>query len=207
MTTTKKTYKEIFNVFVSPITLYDCGKKCAPKDGSGPVCCSTSNAVPIAQKSEWKVLKKAGDLWRKFKPYDDATQAIVDDLHEDCVAIECKGARQCDRDQRSLACRAFPFFPYITKEREFIGLAPYWTFEDRCWLISNTKLVEQTFIDEFARTYEILFRDDADEFELYRDYSATMRRVFSRKGRAIPLITLDGSRKKILPHGKGIKRA
>ena len=201
MATRKKTYEEIFKVFQSPVTAYDCGKECSATCDTGPVCCSTGNAIPIAQKPEWQLLKSLTDLWRPFRAPDEASQAVVDDLADNCVAIECKGAQHCEREYRSLSCRAFPFFPYITREREFIGMSHYWSFEGSCWLIGNTDLVEQPFVDEFIEAYKILFRDDPEEFEVFHAYSATMRRVFSRRGEAIPLIALDGTHQRILPHG------
>ena len=56
-----------------------------------------------------------------------------------------------------MACRAFPFFPYFTRQKEFIGLSVYWVFEDRCWMISNMSLVEKPFVDDFVTTFEAIF--------------------------------------------------
>lgn len=201
----KKTFKKIYDIFQSPVTTHDCGKECAKLNDGEPVCCTTSQAVPVADRAEWKLLKSIGNLWKEFTPYDDATHEIVDELHENCIAIECKGAFNCKRDQRSLACRAFPFFPYVTKDGEFVGLSFYWGFEDRCWVLSHTKKVEKAFIKEFVQAYDILFAVDELEFEVYRDYSATMRRVFSRWDRPISVIGRDGSRFKVLPKGGGLK--
>lgn len=203
----KKTFRKIYDIFQSPVTTHDCGKHCAALNEGQPVCCTTSQAVPVADRAEWKHLKSIGDIWKPFTPYDDATQEIVDELHESCIAIECEGAFNCERDQRSLACRAFPFFPYVTKEGAFVGLSFYWGFEDRCWVLSNTKKVERAYIKEFVQAYDMLFQDDKGELEVYRDYSATMRRVFSRWNRPIPVIGRDGERFKILPKGGGTKKA
>src|SRR6185295_8938129 len=123
------------------------------------------------------------DLWHVFKPYDAATREIVDELHHTCAAIECKGARHCERDNRSVACRAFPFYPYITREGDFVGLGTYWTYEDRCWLISNMKVV--------------------DEYTTMKSHSASHRRVFSRRGIPIPLIGREGGFLQVLPRSGG----
>ena len=101
---------------------FDCGRKCAPLNGGEPVCCSTQNAVPVVHKVEFDLLKSRTDLWSKFKPYDYATRQIVAELTSDCTAIHCKGARFCERDNRTIACRGFPFFPYLTRERQFVGI-------------------------------------------------------------------------------------
>src|SRR5690606_15879490 len=108
-------------------------------------------------------------------------------------------ARFCERQNRTVACRAFPFFPYLTRQREFIGLSYYWDFEDRCWMISHMKLVEQAYVEEFVAAFEAIFAKDRREFDTYVDFSATMRRVFSRRKRKIPLIARDGGYRLIDP--------
>lgn len=203
----RKDFAEIYRRFESPVMRYDCGRECAPLNGGSPVCCSTQHAVPVVERPEWKLLRKRTDLWHKFKPYDRATRDIVDGLGESCVAVECKGAAHCERENRSLSCRTFPFFPYITREREFIGLGYYWDFEDRCWVISNLDRVDRQFIDEFVDVFEYVFERDPDEFDVMRRWSATMRRVFSRRDRAFPVIARDGGWLKVLPHGGGIVKA
>lgn len=200
------TYKRIFDFFNAPVMHVDCGYKCAPLNGGEPVCCSADNAIPVVQQSEWKLLRSRTDMWTGFKPNDAASRKIVEELDTSCKAIECKGARNCERDNRSLACRTFPFFPYIDKHGDIIGLSYYWDFEDRCWVISNMELVEQDFVDEFIRAYEILFDDDPGEYEVFCDHSASMRRVFSRWKRWFPVIGRDGDYFKVLPKGAGMKK-
>jgi len=182
---------------------HDCGRYCAPLNGGEPVCCTTAHAIPIVQKSEWKLLKKRTDLWRPFKPFDKTSRTIVDELHPSCKAIECKGAAFCERDNRSLACRAFPFFPYFTKARALVGLGYYWSFEDRCWVLSNLACVDKDFVDEFLAAYELLFAKDADELEAFVEESAAMRRVFARRRAALPVIGRNGKLYKIMPKTKG----
>jgi hypothetical protein len=131
-TASAKTFREIYGFFNTPVVDIDCGQMCKHLNNGSPVCCDTSNAIPVVQKSEWKALKQRTDMWRPFKPGNSAAQEIVDGLHDSCKAVECRGAQFCERDNRSLACRTFPFFPYITNKDELIGLSYYWTFEDRC---------------------------------------------------------------------------
>jgi len=192
-------FARIYARFRAPIARFDCGSKCAPLNGGEPVCCSTKYAVPLVQKTEWQLLKSRTDLWHKFKPYDAATRAIVKDLHHSCAAIECKGASFCERDNRSMACRSFPFFPYVTRDGEFAGLAYYWDFEDTCWVISNLTIVDAGFVREFVAAHEMLFAADKEEFDTFKLHSASMRRVFSRRRRIIPLIGRDGGYFKVMP--------
>ncbi|MBO6522005.1 MAG: hypothetical protein JJ900_17870 [Rhodospirillales bacterium] len=202
----KKVYRRIFNGFSAPVVPLDCGEKCRHLNDGVPVCCDIGHAVPIMDKSEYKLLRSRSDLWSKYKPEDDHGEELVNSLHDDCVACECKGAKFCERDNRSLSCRAFPFFPYIDKSGEMLGLATYWTFEDRCWVISNMRKVTREFIEEFFDSYEHLFKKKPDEFDVFKDYSATMRRVFSRKKRAIYIIDRDKKFHAILPKGAGMHR-
>lgn len=198
-------FGEIFKKFTANVSRHDCGKYCAPLNGGVPVCCDTENAVPVAHKAEFNWLKSRTDLWRRYVPPkgDKSGQEIIDDLPDNCAAIACKGARFCERDNRSLSCRAFPFFPYITKEREFFGLAHYWNFEDKCWLVSNLKVIEKSFIDEFVVAMNRVFELDPEEFDMFRDHAAYMRRVFTRKKRIIPILGRDGKYYKIKPGSDG----
>ena len=191
-TISAKDFKSLYQGFNAPISRFDCGRKCAPLNGGEPVCCSTQNAVPVVHKVEFDFLKTRTDLWSKFKPYDYATREIVAELTPDCTAITCKGARHCERDNRTIACRGFPFYPYITRQREFVGIGTYWVFEDRCWVMSNLQIVDRAFIDEFVATYEALFVKDPSEFTTYVDFSASARRVFSRWKRDIAILGRKG---------------
>ncbi|MGE0734530.1 MAG: hypothetical protein AB7G15_03750 [Alphaproteobacteria bacterium] len=186
-------YGEIYDVFSAAIsTRHDCGQFCAPLNDGVPHCCRTDGAIPLADKEEFQFLQTRSDLWHKFKPFDAESRKVVKDLHSSCVAIECKGVEHCERENRTIACRAFPFFPYITKEKKFVGLSYYWEFEDECWVISNMKIVQQSFLDEFSRGFEKLFLYDFESFDLFRDHSAAMRRVFTRWKRSFPVLGRDG---------------
>ena len=198
---TQHTFQRIYDRFSAPISKFDCGQHCSPLNGGSPVCCSTEHAVPVAHKVEWHLLKERSDLWHTFKPYDAATRQIVNELAHDCCAIECKGPRFCERDNRTLACRAFPFFPYITRDDQTLGFSVYWIYEDRCWVISNLSIVDRDFVRDFVATHELLFARDPEEFETFRDHSAAMRRVFTRWKRPIPVIGRDGGYFKVLPRG------
>ena len=151
------------------------------------------------RRSTRSLLKSRSDLWHRFKPYDRASRLIVKDLHHSCTAIECKGVAFCERENRSMACRAFPFYPYITRAGEFVGLAYYWDFEHSCWVISNMQIVDRAFVREFVEAHEMLFAVDKDEFDTFKEQSASMRRVFSRRKSIIPLIGRDGSHNVVLP--------
>jgi len=198
-------FARIYEMFQAPISRYDCGRHCSPLNGGEPVCCSTEHAIPVVDRAEWDLLRRRTKLWHRYRPNDRAGKTIVGDLHKSCLAIECKGVRHCERDNRTLACRSFPFFPYIDPKGAFIGLSIHWTFIDRCWVISNFAVVDAEFRRQFIGAYEDLFRVYPGEFEVHKQYSATLRRIFSRRRQVIPFMDREGRCFKILPHGKGMR--
>jgi hypothetical protein len=171
MAATPEDYARVYARFTAPVSRFDCGRRCAPHNEGMPVCCSADHAVPIVDKAEYALLKSRTDLWRDYVPKDAAGRKIVADMHASCEAVECKGVQFCERDNRSMACRAFPFFPYFTREKKLVGLAYYWDFEDRCWM---------------------LFAVDEDERNGMIEHSASIRRVFTRRNQIIPLVGLEG---------------
>ncbi len=204
MSLKSKHFDKIYRKFdVSISEKYDCGRMCAPLNEGEPVCCSTEHAIPVVDNAEWQLLRKRTDMWTKFKPFDKSSREVVAELADNCRAIECKGAANCERQNRTIACRAFPFFPYFTKQAEIIGVSHYWTFADRCWVTSNMQIVEQEFIDELISVYEFIFARDEGELDAYKDQSASMRRVFSRKNKPIPILGRDGKVYKVPPKSGG----
>ena len=205
MAPTPKDYAEIYKRLQAPISrVYDCGKKCAPFNDGQPVCCTTGHAIPIVEKSEYELLKSRTDMWTPFKPKSAADRAEIADLKGSaCRAVECKGAAHCERDNRSMACRSFPFYPYFNPQGELVGLATYWSFEGQCWVISNIMIVERPFVKEMIDSHELLFKKDDDWRKTYFEQSATHRRVFSRKGERFPVIGRDGGYFWVLPKSGG----
>jgi len=193
--------------FRSPITTLDCGDRCAPYNERGaPFCCDTRHAIPTAYQAEWEYLRVNTDLWHLWKADDSAlTIELQEQTPAGQVLIECLGHTRCQREFRSLTCRAFPLYPYITREAEFIGLSYYWDYEDRCWVISNLQVVTPEYLGEFIAAYDSLFSRKPGELENFRYHSTIMRRVFGRRRRAIPLLHRNGNAYKIAP-GSGRKR-
>jgi hypothetical protein len=200
-------YAALFADFTANISKYDCGKYCAALNGGQPVCCTTEHAIPIVDKTEFALLKSRTDLWSPYVIKDAQARKLLSDLHKTTCAIECKGAAFCERENRTLACRTFPFYPYITRQNEVIGLATYWTFEDRCWLMSNFQVVERQFVKQFIEAFQYVFDRDELEWESMRNNSAHHRRQFSKQDRIIPLIGKDGGFFKVMPRSGEIRPA
>ncbi|MEM9122238.1 MAG: hypothetical protein AAGB03_02855 [Pseudomonadota bacterium] len=201
---TSETYAELYERFNAPVAArHDCGRYCAPLNGGTPVCCDPGHAIPIVAREEWRLLKARTDLWRRFKPFDAVSEDIVHSLDTSCIAVECRGAAFCEGPIRSLACRTFPFVPYITRDGRVVGVSIYWTFRDRCWIQSRLDAVDPAFVAEMLATYETVFQADPDERVPFVEQSASMRRVFSRWREPIPVLTADGAFLKVRPKSGG----
>jgi hypothetical protein len=198
----------LYAQFDLPITTFDCGKKCAPHNAYGvPFCCDTSHAVPTAYQAEWEYLQTHTDLWHLWEAENPGeTHRLRSETPVGQVLIECLGHLKCQREYRSITCRAFPFFPYITREGEFIGLSYYWQYEDRCWVISHLETVNNAYQHEFVSAYDQIFKSYPEELENFRHHSTVMRRIFGRQKRAIPLIHRNGKTYKITPRNGRLRR-
>jgi hypothetical protein len=204
MSATADDYGEVFRRLQAPIARsLDCGRKCAPLNQGIPVCCDHEQAIPIVDAGEWDLLRARTTMWSVYTPRNKTEVKEFGDGSDGCKAIVCRGVKHCERDNRSLACRTFPFFPYFKSPTEFFGLAYYWTFEGLCWVVSNLQVVERPFIGEMIEAHEVLFARDPEWRKTYIDYSATMRGVFTKKKRRIPLLGRDGALHWVLPGSGG----
>ncbi len=201
-------FAALYASFQAPIVELDCGDRCSPYNERGvPFCCDTRHAVPTAYQTEWSYLKAHTNLWHLWEAEELAeTQLLRSRTPERQVLIACLGHRLCQRDFRSLTCRAFPFFPYLTREGQFIGLSYYWEYEDRCWVISNLGLVSRKYLAQFFACFDRLFEVMPEEHDSFRYHSVIMRRVFGRGKRAIPLLHRNGNVYKVTPRNGRLRR-
>jgi hypothetical protein len=194
--------------FDVPIAALDCGQKCAPYNRHGiPFCCDTRHAVPTAYLAEWDYLQANTDLWHLWQAETPVeTARLQSQAPAGQVLIECLGHARCQRDFRALTCRAFPFFPYISRAGEFLGLSYYWEYEDRCWAISHLAAVTAEYRAEFIAAFDDLFARLPAERESFRHHAAVMRQIFGRRRRAIPLLHRNGYAYKITPRTGFMRR-
>ncbi len=189
--------RELYDNFDAPIARLDCGKKCAPYNPSGkPFCCDICHAVPAAYQSEWSYLQPNTDLWHEWHGDECDSAQEVETLKaetpESMILLACLGPDRCQRNFRALSCRQFPFFPYVTADYRFVGLAYEWEFESKCWVISNLSQVSTRYREEFVRTYDELFALFQDEFDSYAIHSEEMRSHFLEQKRRIPILHRNG---------------
>jgi hypothetical protein len=194
--------------FEAPIAALDCGERCAPyNEGGAPFCCDTQHTIPSAYLAEWDYLQVSTDLWHAYLPPTPAEAARLESITPPGqVLIECQGHTRCQRGFRAITCRAFPFFPYLNREGQFLGLAYYYEYEERCWVISHLEAVTPEYIAQFVAAFEALFAVYPDERESFRQESIRMRRVFGRGGRAIPLLHRNGKAYKVTPRNGRLRR-
>jgi len=200
-TNTPSDFATLYASFEAPISALNCGERCAPhNEGGAPFCCDTRHMAPTAYQAEWEYLEQNSSLWHLWQDQPSGgSNDLAEQVPECQVLIACRGYRECQRGFRSLTCRAFPFFPYITVEGEFIGLSYYWEYQDRCWVISNLHLVDPVYRAQFVAVYDVLFERMPEEREAFRFFSSQMRRLFSRRHRAIPLLHRNGKYYVITP--------
>lgn len=205
--------RTLYNGFHAPIAEFDCGKKCAPHNPSGkPFCCDICHAVPAAYKSEWKYLEKSTELWHEWRGEEcegtnpNEVAQLQADTPKDLVLLACLGPSRCQRDFRALSCRQFPFFPYVTSEYRFLGLAYAWEFQAKCWVISNLACVTQNYREEFVLTYDKLFTSFQSEFEHYAYHSERMRDYFRAQNRRFPLLHRNGATYLVSPKSERLRR-
>ena len=207
--------RALFNGFNSPIAKLDCGKKCAPHNPNGkPFCCDICHAVPAAFQSEWTYFNSTTDLWHKYRGDEchasreaDAGRAVRDsDLPSGMVLLACLGPDKCQRDYRALSCRAFPFFPYISSDYRFIGLACEWEFESVCWVISNLNSVTDKYRAEFISAFDFLLATFDDIFDNYATHSERLRADASSKRKRFPLLHRNGRAYLVSPRSERMQR-
>lgn len=204
--------RRLYDRFDAPVTIVDCGKKCAPHNPNGkPFCCDICHSVPAAFHQEWNYLKANTNLWHAWRgdecSHDPANpDDLLTETPEHMLLLACLGSDQCQRSFRALSCRQFPFFPYITADDRFIGLAYNWDFEPQCWVISNLGEVTPTFRQEFVSVYDELLAYWPAEFESYAICSEDMRREFANRKRRIPLLHRNGKDYLLSPKNERLTR-
>jgi hypothetical protein len=201
-----------YRQFDRPVTDFDCGAKCTPYNPHGiPFCCDICKAVPVAYRQEWDFLQKNTDLWHEWRgdecaedPCDPAE--LLDDTPDHMLLLACKGPAHCQREFRASSCRQFPFFPYVTYDYRFVGLAYDWDFEPACWVISHLETVTSAYRAEFVSTYDEMFSSWQEELECYAILSEDMRIHFSAHKRRIPLLHRNGGYYLVSPDSERMQR-
>jgi hypothetical protein len=201
--------RSLYDGFDAPVAALDCGQKCAPHNPNGtvpeaersgkPFCCDICHAVPAAYQSEWEYLQPNTNLWHAWRGDEcgssapDERSQLLAETPANMVLLACLGPAHCQRPFRALSCRQFPFFPYVTSDYRFLGLAYDWEFENTCWVISNLGRVTETYRQQFVETHDRLLAFSQEIFESYYTHSERMRAHFVTLRRRIPLLHRNGN--------------
>lgn len=190
--------RRLYDDFDAPVTDVDCGQLCTPHNPHDkPFCCDICEAVPAAYHQEWDYFRQHTDLWHTYRgdecPHEQADPAaLLAETPEHMLLLACLGPAHCQRGYRAISCRQFPFFPYISTDYRFIGLAYEWAFEETCWVISNLGRVTDAYRQQFISTYDALFEQWPQDFDSYAILSEQMRAHYSEKRRRFTLLHRNG---------------
>jgi len=186
-----KDITKLYQKFNAPICSIDCGEKCRVNNPNGvPFCCDITHAIPAVYDQEAEFYHGRTDLWFAY----DGEQTGEDlDLPIGMRLMQCLGAAKCQRDFRSLSCRQFPFYPYVSAEYEFLGLAIEWEFRGKCWLYEHTDLVTNEYREQFVAVYDEIFAFDQDIFENYAEHSENARTAHQQAGEKLFVLGRDGA--------------
>jgi len=192
---------ELYRLLEAPIAAFDCGKKCGPLNERGaPFCCDTRHCVPAAYREEWDYLQQNTSLWHLWKGEDqDIRRELEEQVQDGQILIECQGHLHCQREYRTLDCRAFPFFPYLDSQGKFLGLSVLYDYRDRCWVISHLEVVTDRYRAQFEEVFKLLFQEVPSIRGHYSRYAALEREAARQAGRRLILLHRDGRAYRVDP--------
>ena len=189
--------KSLYAKFNLPISPIDCGEKCHPNNPNGvPFCCDIHYAIPAVYPQEKAYFKANTDLWFD---YQDTEKRNELNLPENLLFMQCLGAPRCQREFRSLSCRQFPFYPYVTADYRFLGLGLEWEFKNKCWIFENLKLVSVAYRNQFIQVYDEIFAFHQDIFDNYAEHSVIARESHAASGENLLLLHRNGRNYRLKP--------
>lgn len=107
--------------------------------------------------------------------------------------------QECQRDFRTLTCRAFPFYPYLDNQGAFLGLATYPEFRFGCWILSNLEVVSQEYKLAFRWAFQQVFERYPDYRLNFIEYSQAERENAAEDGNKVLLLDFAGDAYQVDP--------
>ncbi len=178
----------VYTHLVAPPTHFDCGTRCGPTNGGLPVCCGQETTVPVLYEQELAFLAERTKLWTRWQPLSWFDGSVDTTATEGEVLAFCKGVQHCERDNRSIVCRTFPFDPYTTNDGEILGLVYNRVLGERCWLHDRHGLIRGDFVRQNLAYWHLLFDRLPSEAQAFVRASAQLRRHHGRNH--LPLLVL-----------------
>lgn len=191
--------QKLYQNFNAPVCNVDCGEKCRVNNPNGvPYCCDITHAIPAVYDQEANYYQDRTKLWF---PYMGESAGDDLSLPDGMRLYQCLGASKCQREYRSLSCRQFPFYPYVTADYAFLGLALEWEFKEKCWLFEHLELVTAEYREQFVHVYDEIFAFHQDIFENYAEHSARAREAHRLHNQKLFVLGRDGEGFWIDPSG------
>ena len=174
-----------------PMIDFDCGRYCGRRNNGTPVCCDPDIAVPVLYRDEYNYHRRRSTFWRRMANRTDPQRRLWETVDRHNILCRCPGVDQCDRAERALVCRTFPFEPYLTNAGEWLGLVFQYTHREQCYLIGQPR---RLFSEEYLRNSKTfwlaIFERLPSEREVYIAASQTLRRRFGQKRKKVPYFTV-----------------
>ena len=181
---------ELFELMSHPMISFDCGQLCRDTGDGMPVCCDHSNFHPLLFTDEYKWLKAhRGAQWKKFVPKSKLDRKEVKELADHLIFADCPGIENCNRDNRALVCRFFPFEPHVCGDGKVQGLAFITEDEKKCPLVKKPrKTFSKRYVNASIKVWQKIIDAYPDEKELYVSESKKRERRAKRKDKRVRLL-------------------
>ena len=144
-------YLQLYRLFDNHTPLaFDCGKIC------NSACCKGDDYGMYLFPGEKKVYDMLNPDWHRIEKSD--LHYEYNNKQKDVYIIFCNG--NCDRYQRPLACRIFPFTPYLDKDKKLSVIVDP-RAKSICPIAceADTENFDKTFIKNVKRSFTILSKN------------------------------------------------
>lgn len=187
---TEKQLRRFYRLLSAPMTDFDCGALCSPKNDGIPRCCENEYVVPILFREEFLWHRQSGDFWKRIRPASRIIRKFIEESESYYVFSSCPGPQGCRRTKRSLNCMTFPFEPHISRKGEIMGLTFINDALGSCPLTRKPKKVfNPCYIGNSIKFWTELFSIYPGEREMYMEESARRERRLKRRGKRLRLLT------------------
>jgi len=165
---TAKKLKQLYRLLSVRMTDFDCGKLCAPQNCGVPYCCDGQKVTPVLFRDEYHWHRQQGTFWVKMPVRTPAERKLVEESCSYNVFAVCPGVQGCRRPARSLACRLFPFEPFLDGMGSVRGLVYQNGDNGSCALMEKPQhLYNQIYIKNAIRAWQELVDTFPEDRELY----------------------------------------
>ena len=162
-----RVYKKIYRMLdeVSPVS-FDCGEIC------GEACCHMAD-------NDYGIFLLPGeeriqnpDHWLSFE-WVDATECVYPAFEDGKLAfVRCAGPSNCDRKNRPIQCRTFPYLPVIKNDGSLVLSFNEMELDYCCPLAEQRVRPNKNFIKRTLEAWRILIRDTRIRDALYKGRSS-----------------------------------